>query len=77
MAKSHCMDYEQKDVAHQETSRCNIGEVCINLLRGMIITFKSEMTNRQDRTGQDRTGMILLKWSNLKRFNLCQFTACA
>ena len=56
MAKSHCMDYEQKDVAHQETSRCNIGEVCINLLRGMIITFKSEMTNRQDRTGQDRTG---------------------
>jgi len=21
--------------------------------------------------------MILLKWSNLKRFNFCQFTACA
>lgn len=49
MAKSHCMDYEQKDVAHQEASRCNIGEVCINLLRGMIITLKSGMTNRQDR----------------------------
>lgn len=46
MAKSHYMDYEQNDVAYQETSRCNIGEVRINLLREMIITLKSEMTNQ-------------------------------
>lgn len=43
-----------------QTTRCNIGEVCITLLRGTIITQNGEVTNQQDRNGSAEVILLFM-----------------